>query len=228
MDLRVELEKLIGDPPDDLVEFYVKGFNKEYADLEFGFLGLEQAIEYTRAIADLYIADNMGLFTLNDADDSNPFCYITKGIAKGKILHLMHDGEGRIKFNSLKDFLRECKSVDEHDIDVYSIDWNHESLVANQSALAEVLDSLATKPEDTAVELMLLYIPLLDGADVSVFERHCLHEDFYVREYLANRIVELASPKLLPVAEKLAADQHSQPAEAGKRAVSAIKRRMYQ
>src|SRR5215471_4511401 len=104
-DIRNALATCIADPPDDLVALYSSPLPLN-PQLGIKILPLTDAIKYTRAIHEgTLLGKPLGLSVLDDANDSNPFCYVTGGPAKGCILHLYHDGDTAIEYSSLAAFL---------------------------------------------------------------------------------------------------------------------------
>src|ERR1051325_10749303 len=100
-DIRNTLATCVADPPEDLIALYSSS-RQLNPDLGIKILALVDAVKYTHAIHELTLLGKpMGLFALNDANDSNPFCYVTCGPAKGSILHLYHDGETAVEYSSL-------------------------------------------------------------------------------------------------------------------------------
>jgi hypothetical protein len=104
-DIRNVLATCVADPPDDLVALYSSPLPAN-PELGIKILALGDAIKYSRAIHErTLLGKSMGLFVLDDANDSNPFCYVTRGPAKSCILHLYHDGDTAIEYSSLAAFL---------------------------------------------------------------------------------------------------------------------------
>src|SRR4051812_18459367 len=100
-DVRSALAACVTEPPDDLVAMYSRHLPAD-PKLDIKILELADAIKQTQGIHDyVLIGKSMGLFVLDDANDSNPYCYVTRGPARGCILHLYHDGDPAIEYSSL-------------------------------------------------------------------------------------------------------------------------------
>jgi hypothetical protein len=217
------LASVLPEAPPDLVAFY-SGERPTQPSLRVNFLPLEGAIAYTQALHSSPVPKRLGVFALDDANDSNPYCYIARGPARGMILHLSHDPEPEIKFPTINSFLQAVRDLvaENEDIDCLSPSAN---LAPSDPQLLEreILALLADDTEDNTF-LLCLYIPLLDSSRSDLFRQLCEHPDFFVREATARYIAKQPATDLRAIGEALAGDQHPQVARAGAAAVNAIRR----
>src|SRR5439155_24045058 len=75
----------------------------EFNDAELGIHLLDEQ----RALAKLDASSvwgRLGLVALDDAEDSNPYVLITRGICRGMVAHFFHDPEPQVEFATLQDF----------------------------------------------------------------------------------------------------------------------------
>lgn len=218
------LATCVTDPPQDLTLFYASP-PLVAPELGINVLTLEDAIVYTRAIRDnSYLGSPMGLFALDDANDSNPFCYITSGPAKGCILHLSHDDDARIAYSSLEEFVAALKTAIAEETFVDDLPDKNPRPALDQDQLCDRISELTTTDTDEATAELVFLTSLLDVARTETVRTLSAHADFYVREAVATLISQYPNVKLLEVADALASDPHPQVARPGKAALSAVQR----
>ena len=164
----------------------------------------------------------IGGVVLDDPETSNHHVFATKSPVAGQVLFLSHDGETRIMFASLDEF------VDAADRAVNEGRWLTDlhplcsPLSKDQKGLAELIRNLCAgnQDEDTAVEL----IPSLDLSDVDLLEYLVAARNFFLAETVAVEIAKRPMKYLLGVAELCSAHPHPQAARAGSEAVRAIRK----
>ena len=100
-----KLQPYYDDPPDELVSHFATPPLLHAPDLFINLLNLDDSLAYTDGIQHTFISKSLGLFVLDDANNSNPFCYVTRGPARGLILQLKHDDASAFAFSSLSSFL---------------------------------------------------------------------------------------------------------------------------
>lgn len=223
-DIRTTLATCITDPPGDLVALYSSPLLVK-PDLGIKILKLPDAIKYTRAIHDgTLLGKAMGLFVLDDADDSNPFCFVTRGPAKGCILHLYHDGDTAIEYSSLAAFLAALKTAIEEDLFIDDLPGKDRRPRLDQGLLCERIAQLISADTDEAVSELTVLVQLLETARIDTVRSISEHANFFVREAAARLVAEHPNAQLVRVAERLANDRHPQVARPGKMALSAVKR----
>ncbi|QNN22939.1 hypothetical protein HED60_11900 [Planctomycetales bacterium ZRK34] len=216
------LKACINTPPDDLVALYTSPL-PIYPDLRIAFLILPDAINYTHAIHErTLLGTSMGLFALNDANDSNPYCYITRGPAKGCILHLHHDGDVVIEYTSLAAFLDAVCTAMKQGLPIEDLPGKDFRPKIDQDYLCDHISHLIAIDSDEAECELTVLTPLLDTARVDSVRALSEHSSFFVREAVARLITSQPNAHLIKVAELLANDRHSQVAQPGKRALSAV------
>ena len=194
------------------------------SDLMINVLDLAASAKATSDMQSMSVGRHLGLVVLDDANDSNPYCYITGGVAAGMVVHFNHDPEPRIEFESLdayESFLRGLHARNEALGEVEVAAPPH----ANQVALAAVLSELArTTGHEDAEFLLCLYLPLLRGEHLQLLERLRVHEDFFVREAVAEAIGSARLTGADAVARALLEDPHPQVRSAAIRALEAFRR----
>lgn len=102
----------------ELAELYSDEVFPDYPESRIQLLEFDAAFEYTKALVGWLIPDELGLWVLDDANDSNPFCYITKGPCQGAVLHLHHDDESTVDFPDLQSFVAAMHGAGNDGLDI--------------------------------------------------------------------------------------------------------------
>jgi hypothetical protein len=210
--------------PSEIVSFLSRRNEFNTPDLMINVLDSATSAKMTAGMQGMSVGKHLGLVVLDDANDSNPYCYITGGIAAGMVVHFNHDPEPKIEFESLdafERFLRELRARNQQLGEVEISAPAH----PNQVALAAVLSELAraTEHEDTEF-LICLYLPLLRGEHRQVLERLGAHENFFVREAVAEAIGSAQLPESGAIVRALVEDPHPQVRTAAMKASEVLKR----
>jgi hypothetical protein len=192
----------------------------EINDAELGIHLLDEQ----RALARLDASSvwgRLGLVTLDDAEDSNPYVLITRGVCRGMVAHFFHDPEPQVEFATLRDFedyLRDLRSrrkrLDEDD--------RPPAAHPEQTALAGALLELACADDDAdAAWLICFYAPLLRDDRLDVLKVLATHYDFFVREAAAEALGRIDVRDAVDLLKGLAADAHPQVAAAARGSIAA-------
>ena len=208
-------------PPVDLVSHFAAASLPNSPELFINLLNLDDSLEYTSGIQGTCIGQPLGLIALDDANNSNPFCYVTRGPARGLILHLKHDDDPTFAFSSLTAFLTAIVAAIEERATIHDLVFDTGFPVVDQHELAAYLKSQSE--HDGVAEEICVLITLLHELPTTLADSLVAHEDFYVRESLANFIALKPCHKLLQVATILSGDQVTQVARLGQRALSEIR-----
>lgn len=164
----------------------------------------------------------LGLWVLDDANDSNPFAYISKGPCAGMVIHFSHDPEPQIEFASLSQFAAAMHSAGARGLDIDEVEKQPISVPLDQ-----FIYELANEGTDDSTFLLTTYLPISAGLQKETKESLIAHDDFFVREAFAGFLAKTPSADDVALAEQLANDRHSQVARAGKAAVAATKRKRF-
>ena len=192
----------------------------EINDSELGI----QLLDEQRALARLdasAVWGRLGLVTLDDAEDSNPYVLITRGVCRGMVAHFFHDPEPQVEFASLQDFedhLRDLRRRRQ------PLDEEDRQPVAHpeQAALAGALLELACADDDAdAGWLICFYAPLLREDHREVLGVLATHDDFFVRQAAAEALGRIDVREAADLLKRLAADAHPQVAAEARRSIAA-------
>lgn len=209
--------------PAELWEFFREAPTMVRDELGIHPLTEAESLTYSRALHKFAFGERLGLVALDDANDSNPFCLVTKGLLRGAVLHLVHDDAPRIRFYSLAAYRRSL--VDAHDQGLHIDDLPVPELqpFVDQSALANLLAGLGGEAGDWAVEQLCLFVPLLVPQDPVLLARLATHKDMFVREAVAELLAYRPRRGLEAVAQRLAADAYRQIADPARRAIERMR-----
>ena len=215
------LQPYCDDPPDDLVSHFAATSFPNAPNLFINLLNLDASLDYTAGIQDTFIGEPLALVVLDDANNSNPFCYVTRGPARGLILHLKHNDASVFAFSSLNRFLDAISNAIETHQTIDGLVFDTDFPSVGQSKLAAYLQNQCE--HDGIAEVICVMITLLHEPPTTLVDSLAAHDDFYVRESLADFIVLNPRETLLPAATILSGDPHEQVARPGKRALDAIR-----
>ena len=209
------------DPPEDLIAHFAAPPIRDL-DLSINTLDVGSAVFCSEALADLDYGAALGLIALDDANDSNPYCYVTKGPCAGLVFHLRHDGDPCFVFSSLDTFKDALRGLIANRKCIDDIVPESRFPSVDQGQLQAFLRS-AVKDE-VVVEVICAYLPVLQEPLAELLANLADIDDFYLREALAEYIVARPQSEYLAVAEALAGDSHPQVARPGANALKAVKR----
>lgn len=188
------------------------------ADLGIHLLDEQQALARLDANA---VWGRLGLVTLDDAADSNPYVLITRGVCAGMVAHFFHDPEPQVEFATLQAFEDHLRDLRRRRM---PLDAEDRSPTAHpdQAALAGALLELAcADDDDDASWLICFYVGLLRRDHRDVLKVLATHDDFFVRELAASALGRIDTPDAPSLLEQLAADGHPQVAAEARRSLAA-------
>jgi hypothetical protein len=195
--------------PEEVSRFLRLRHELNTADLMINVLDEEASARFSSSMQSMSIGKRLGLYVLDDANDSNPYCFITGGIAAGMVVHFNHDPEPRIEFGTLdafEKFLRALR-MENKELGEYPVPSPEHP---NQMALAAVLAELSRAEDEDSEFLLCLYLPLLRGEHKGLLQQLGKHGSFFVREAVADAVGAARLPSTQDIIRSLAADPHPQ------------------
>jgi len=216
------MEAVLGSAPGDLVAYYEAGTFPNYPGSRIRCLPFEAAKLYTQQILQIPVAARLGLWVLDDANDSNPFAYISKGPCAGMVVHVRHDDDWEVAFPSFRRFLAAMVDAGTRGLAIDEV-----AREPINAALDPAIFELARDGSDDATALIVAYLPAAALLQKATKEILVAHDDFFVREAFGEFVSENPSAEDLGLAQQLAADRHAQVARAGMGALRAVKRAMH-
>ncbi|HEX5219964.1 MAG TPA: hypothetical protein VFZ59_10395 [Verrucomicrobiae bacterium] len=221
-DCASQIETVIGSAPEELLACYQNGNLPTYPDSRINCLPFEKAKEYSQKMKGISVVDRLGLWVLDDANDSNPFAYISKGPCTGMIIHFSHDPEPQMEFSSLSLFVTAMHNAGVRGLDIDEIEKASISVPLDQA-----IRELTKEGTDDATFLLRTYLSITSTLQKETKDALVAYDDFFVREAFSAFLAKTPSAEDVPFAEQLANDKHPQVAQAGKAAVSATKRKRF-
>jgi hypothetical protein len=210
--------------PPDVLDFFARAEELSSPSLAINPLAEDRARTYTTAIRQLAIGDAFGLIALDDANDSNPYCYMSGGPAEGMILHLQHADTSTIKFPSLSSFrdaLADAKRAGTH---IQDLKPCRIAPLREQGPLIQFLESCMDPRYEGGDLLIDVLLPLLNPEHVSLLERLSTHTNFFIRESVAHFIFNNPLLQFQSLAERLAEDRYHQVSNPARQALGSIRK----
>ena len=122
---------------------------------------------------------------LDDADDLNPYCLITRGPASGMVVHFAHDSERTLAFPDLAAFLHSLRAAVRDNRNIDHLERHRISPLPDQPALRSTLHALLESDDDDAPIVVEILFPLLDPDERDTVLLAASHIDFLIREVAA-------------------------------------------
>ncbi|MGV3662357.1 MAG: hypothetical protein ACO1TE_19395 [Prosthecobacter sp.] len=214
------IQELLGTAPEDLVAYFERGPFQGKPGTNVKGLPLDKSLSYTRAIHERTIIGRpMGLFALNDSNDSNPYCYVSRGPCAGAILHLHHGDSSAVAFRSLASFLAAVTALKD--------DQWMDDIQPGQPLSFDTAAELARMAGDPASDFDVfapIYLRATTTLPDSLKASLAGHSNFFVREAFAWWLQTAGTAADLALAQGLATDKIGQVADAAKKALPRIQR----
>lgn len=207
----------------ELSEYFADAIQMRDPELRIYALNTDESRQVTQALSEFDVGEALGLIALDNANDSNPYCYISKGLAQGMILHLNHDAEPYLAFRSLKAFRAALKSAIAQRCDIDDLQAEAMEPVDRQDELVTLLTEAAERNDDFSVFLACTFLPLLDPSDADALELLGSHQNFFLREAAAVFVSNHPLNLHRSLAERLAKDRYEQVARPAGVALKAMR-----
>lgn len=157
---------------------------------------------------------------LDDMQTSNNHIYVSAGPFQGSVFFLSHDGDSRIVYASLPEFLAAAIDARTQEEILEDLHPARSPLALDQPRLsAWILHLLTLEHADGLVPPL---VPSLDRADTPLLRRLATDTHFFVAESVALEICARPNKALAEVAVLCAQHQHRQASRAGHVALSRI------
>lgn len=211
------------DTSSNLEDYFARLADSAYADLddfELNLLGQVEAELFTENFEFHPLVMQLDGLVLDDPGTSNHHVLLGRAPFEGQVLFLAHDGGCRVVFASLDEFLKAADRAVREKIVLPETHPVLSPVVGDQACLGELIDTLL---EEEEIDVVLALIPSLDLQNLTLLARLAAHEDFLIAEMLAIEIAKRPHTCLADVAAQCAAHPHKQAAQAGTRALAAIR-----
>jgi hypothetical protein len=180
-------------------------------ELHINPLSPEEAAQQSTDLAKTSIfGELLGLIVLDDANDSNPYCYISRGLGAGMVVHHEHDGTVAVRYPDLVSFGEALRDAVVGGDDIRDLRPARCKPHPDQAGLRAELRTRLTGKDPDAEPFSRLFLPLLDPSDVETLELAAAAHDFFIRESAGEAMARNPLPQHLPIATRLAVDPHPQ------------------
>jgi hypothetical protein len=213
-----------GDAPEEVYSFFQEAVRLRDPELQIYPLTADESRVYSSAIQQSDVGAALGLIALDDANDSNPYCLISRGVARGMVVHFSHDPEPEIRFPDLASFRASLNVARDQHLSIDQVPFEPLRPHTDQQRLIDALAGLNRESSDTAEFLLCLYIPLIAPEQIPILEQLATSSSFFVRESVARYIEIHPRSEHGIIAAKLAKDNHPQVSQVGKQALSSVNR----
>ena len=215
---------LLAQAPEELLLYLDAA--QELADKLLGIrpLNRDSASEYAADIQQTSLGEALGLVPLEDAGNSRPYCYITRGPATGLIFAFNSGKPEPFRFPDLNAFveaLQAARLTRTHieDLPAESIP----AIPGQQGLCARLLGALELEPREAEATIDIL-LPLLAPANLQVLGALAGHDNSLIRESVAVFLQRRTLIEHEAIAQRLAADAYSQVAFPAAAALMTIRR----
>ena len=178
-----------------------------------------ECISYTEALRSIGVGRRLGLIALDNANDSNPYCLITLGVAAGMVVHFFHDDEPMVEFDGLPAFERFLLDLragaakrwweTERDVPVHP----------RQAELAAAIEDVHSSEDEDIERCTVMYMAMLGGEHRRLLQALSIHSSMYVREAVAETIARGRVTGVADLLPTLAQDSKFQVRAAARRAL---------
>lgn len=159
-------------------------------------------------------------YILDDENTSNHHFLITVEPLAGSVFFLSHDGDSRMVFESVTDFLDSVRKAQAEGLSVSDLHPRLSPVASDQAALANFIHALHCQECN---DLIVSLLPSLDLEDLPLLQLLANDADFFLGEAVAMEIEKRPSKTLLPIAITCADHVHPQVSVAESRALRRIK-----
>jgi len=223
-DIHSLLAEVLDPVPPGLVDYFRQIEHESFRPVagETGLLNASTAAELTREFHEFHpVIQTLGGFMLDDPNTSDHHFYLAKSPLQGMVLFLSHDGDTRVVYASLQDFIAAAQKADERGGLIADLHPANAPLAADQAALSAFASGLLD--DGSFTEVLTAIIPSMDLSDLALLKRLAADEDFYLGEAVAVEIGKRPAAALQEVAELCAAHPHPQVSKPGRGAVGRIR-----
>jgi len=199
------------------------GSFSDMEEIELNLLSIEDAIDMTWQFRDFHpIVQAFDGFVLDDPDTSNHHVYLASGPLAGTVLFLCHDGDTRVVYASLSEFLDAAEAAER---DYCMLPDAHPTLspmASDQAALGRLIREELEAHEGATI--ITSVIPSMHLRDLSLLRRLVEDEDFFLGQAVGIAIAKRPAAELREIADLCLRHRHPQVVNAGRRAAAALER----
>jgi hypothetical protein len=210
----------------DLALYFAKvgsGDYSEHWDVEVNLLNLAQSERWTQDLSFHPIIQAFDGRVLDDPNTSNHHIYLNRTVLTGCILFLSHDGDTRIVYSTLVDFLGAADAAKQEKHVLSEIHPSSSPILKNQVGLSGLILDLYPNGDAGNEAAVLALIPSMDLLDKMLLKRLVIDTNFFFGEAVAIEIEKRPTHHLVQIAELCAGHEHMHVRNAGHKALAAIR-----
>ena len=197
------------------------GYAHQYKN-EVNLFSQDQAKAESQLFDGLYVIDLLGGVILDDPNTSNHHVFATRSPLAGQVFYLSHDGESRIVFDSLADFVAAADDALQEGLWLSEMHPGISPVCHDQAGLSELIRTLCASDDPDHEAMAVSLMPSLDLRDKELLNELADSDNFFIVEAIAEEIQKRPQLDLLVIAERCRQHPHEQAARAGEAAVFAI------
>lgn len=208
----------------ELIAYFERTAQGAYAGLErldLNFLSQAASADATASLRFHPLVRQLEGVVLDDPNTSNHHLYLSRQPFTGSVFYLSHDGDSRVVFSSLDDFVAAADMTRQKNGCLSDLHPACSPLVQDQDHLSRFVNALADSGTDDDEMVLHAVIPSMDLSDLALLERLALNEN-HMGETIAMEIEKRPSTRLGRIAELCSHHPAQQVARAGTRAMRAI------
>lgn len=198
------------------------GDYSELWDVEVNLFDLEQSEKWTQDFSFHPIIQAFDGRVLDDPNTSNHHIYLNHAVLMGCVLFLSHDGDTRIVYSTLVDFLGAADAAKQEKHILSEIHPSCSPILKDQVALSGLILDFFENGDAGNEAAVLALIPSMDLRDEVLLTRLVLDSNFFFGEAVAIEIEKRPTNHLLQIAELCFGHEHIQVRNAGHKALAAI------
>jgi hypothetical protein len=210
--------------PTDLAAYFDEIAEGSFAarfDIAVNLLPVSRAVDLTVHFLEFHpIIKALSGFALDDGNTSNHHFYLSESPLDGMVLFLSHDGDTRVVYPSLDEFVGAARTAKEQGLWMEDMHPPLSPVATDQAALSQFI-SQNLDGEDADMIIPAL-IPSMDLHDLTLLRRLAGDDDFFLGEAVAIEISKRPSPELREVIALCLAHRHPQVVNTGQRARDAL------
>lgn len=215
---KAEIKRIIGSTPKELANYFHAKEIVKHKQSRINCLSFEEAKKHSEAMNDFPKGKTLGLWVLDDANDSNPYYYISNGPCKGAIIHYSHDLGPKIKFSSLDAFVASLREAANSNTDIDDIRIDDDLRIDTESGIVDLLD----RDSDELTNIICLYIDVAMSLSDKLINKILKDDDFFLHESLALWLAKNPNIKYRGIAKTLSEHKMAQVSREAKLALSSM------
>ena len=214
----------LADAPQELLSYLDDSSALRSVEQSINPLSRQIASEYAESIRQTPVGEQLGLIPLEDANNSKPYCYITRGAAAGMILQFNRGDGQALRFPSLASFIQALIGAKKQGIHIEDLEPVPIPRTAEQANICtKLLVALSMEPGEAEFTVEH-HLPLLDPGNIPVLETLSQSDNFLIRESVAIFLQRNPLTQQEHIAQRLVADKYGQVARPAAAAAKTIRR----